>query len=68
MTQNREHLFATYIMDINFLTEGGAVQLMRNLEESSFKEERERVEAMQREYEFDSRVECGNLMYVLEMD
>lgn len=32
MTQNREYLFATYIMDMNFLTDGGGISFLRNLE------------------------------------
>lgn len=32
MTMNREYLFATYIMDINFLNEGGTATVLRNLE------------------------------------
>jgi hypothetical protein len=31
MTHNKEYLFATYIMDINFLIDEGAISNLRNL-------------------------------------
>lgn len=38
MTMQREYLFATYIMDINFLNEGGSSTFLKNLEESSLQD------------------------------
>ena len=55
MTMQREYLFATYILDINFLNEGGTSTFLKNLEEGSLQEEQAALAAQPRSTSFDSR-------------
>lgn len=55
MTMQREYLFATYIMDINFLNEGGTSTFLKNLEESSLQDEQASLATQPRNISFDSR-------------
>lgn len=55
LTMQREYLFATYILDINFLNEGGSSTFLKNLEEGSLQEELAALAAQSRSTSFDSR-------------
>lgn len=54
MSLNREYLFGTYIMDINFISDGAASYL-RNLEDHSLKDDVRVLEGVIGDYEFDSK-------------
>ncbi len=54
MSLNREYLFATYIMDINFLSDGATFYL-RNLEEYTLKHDYQYLQRLNNDFEFDSR-------------
>ena len=55
MSMQREYLMATYIMDMNFLNEGGTSTFLKNLEESSLKEDEAALATQPRNVSFDSR-------------
>jgi hypothetical protein len=54
MSLNREYLFATYIMDINFMSDGAAT-FLRNLEDHTLKHDYLHLQGLANDYEFDSR-------------
>jgi hypothetical protein len=54
MSLNKDYLFGTYIMDINFLCDG-APSFLRNLEDHNLKDDMKMLEGVVGDCEFDSK-------------